>query len=44
MDKFTLDKCPTCGKYTALKNGVCVECAKKLDLPDFFKDLFKGVK
>lgn len=41
MDKFTLDKCSQCGKYKALKNGMCNECDNKNDLPDFFKDLFR---
>jgi len=41
MDKFTLDKCLICGKYKALKNGICIDCEKKDDIPNFIKDLFK---
>jgi len=41
MDKYTLDKCCECGQYKALKNGKCADCDKKLEIPDFFKDLFK---
>ena len=41
MDKFTLDKCLICGKYKALKNGICIDCEKKDDMPNFIKDLFK---
>lgn len=44
MDKFTLDKCSICGKHKALKNGVCIDCAKNNDLPDCFKDLFGGFR
>jgi ribosomal protein L32 len=44
MDIYTLDKCSICGKYKALKNGVCSDCADKDDMPEFLKDLFKGIK
>ena len=40
-DIYSLGKCSVCGEHKALKNGVCAECTKKLDLPDFFKNLFK---
>ncbi len=40
-DKFTLDKCSNCGQYKALKNGTCIDCEKKLDIPEFFNNLFK---
>jgi uncharacterized OB-fold protein len=42
MDKFILDKCSVCGKYKALKNGICAECDnKKFKMPEFLKDVFK---
>ena len=44
MDKYTLDKCSICGKYEALKNGICAECTHKTDLPDCLKDIFGGFK
>jgi hypothetical protein len=40
MDKYTFDKCLICGKYKALKDGVCNKCAEDRTL-NFFKDLFK---
>lgn len=43
-NNYSLDKCSVCGKYKALKNNVCKECAEKIDLPDCFKDLFGGFK
>jgi len=39
-NEYSLDKCAICDKYKALKNGVCVDCDKETELPDFFKDLF----
>jgi len=39
-NKFTLGECSLCGEHKALKNGVCAECVKKNDLPDFMKDIF----
>ena len=43
-DVYKLDKCLICGEHKALKNGVCADCAKKNDLPDFMKDIFGGFK
>jgi hypothetical protein len=40
MDNYTLGKCETCGKQSALKNNVCAECTNKNDIPDFLTDLF----
>jgi hypothetical protein len=40
-DLYSFDKCSICGKYTALKNGVCIDCENKLDIPDFLEDLLK---
>lgn len=46
-DKYTFGKCNSCGKNTALKNGVCAKCCKKfcegldkLGDSNIFKDLF----
>jgi uncharacterized OB-fold protein len=44
MDKYTLGKCSICGKYIALKNDICVECKDKIDMPEFFKNLFEEKK
>jgi hypothetical protein len=44
MDEYTLDKCKICDKHKALKNGVCIDCIHKIDLPDFMKDIFGGFK
>jgi ribosomal protein L32 len=41
MDKYTLDKCKSCGEYKALRNDICAECEKMPPLPDFLKDLFR---
>jgi NADPH-dependent glutamate synthase beta subunit-like oxidoreductase len=41
MDNYTLDKCTICGKHKALKNGICMDCEFKIDIPEFFKDLFE---
>ena len=40
-DKFTLDICSVCGKHKALKNGVCAECNKGIELPECFKEIFE---
>jgi len=39
-DKYTLGKCEICGKHKALKNGVCEECNKGIEIPEFFKEIF----
>jgi hypothetical protein len=44
MDKFTFDRCSICGKHKALKNGVCADCDKEIEMPEWFKDLFKEDK
>jgi len=44
MDKYTLGQCQICGKTAALKNNVCVDCEKGIEVPDFIEDLFKGDK
>ena len=44
MDEYTLGQCPSCGKYGALKNGLCIDCEDKLQVPDFMKDLFDNFK
>jgi len=41
---YKFDKCTICGKYKALKNNICAECNKEVDMPDFLKDLFKKEK
>jgi hypothetical protein len=41
MDKYEFGKCLYCGKDKALKNGVCIDCKNKTDLPDCFKDIFE---
>ena len=43
-DIYKFEKCSVCGEHKALKNGVCIDCAKKNDLPDFMKDLFGGFR
>lgn len=44
MDKYTFGKCSVCGEHKALLNNVCAECVEKIDLPDFFKNLFRKKK
>lgn len=44
MSKYTLGKCKYCGKHKPLKDGVCVDCENKLDMPDFMRDIFGGFK
>jgi len=43
---YSFGQCNICKETNALRNGVCGECkAKQKDtenLPDFFKDIFKG--
>ena len=43
---YSFGQCNICKEINALRNGVCGECkAKQKDtenLPDFFKDIFKG--
>ncbi len=42
MDKYSFGKCSQCGKHKALKNGTCIDCEKKLDIPDFLKGLLNN--
>ncbi len=44
MEEYKFGKCTYCGKDKPLRDGICVDCNKNVDLPDFFKDLFKGTK
>ena len=37
--EYYIGECKICKKITALKDGICRECAEK-ELPDFFKNLF----
>lgn len=40
---FTIGECKVCRRSTALKDGVCADCQKKSpDIPDIFKDIFRG--
>jgi hypothetical protein len=39
-DIYSFGVCANCSEHTALKNGYCVKC-DELDLPDFFKDIFR---
>jgi predicted amidophosphoribosyltransferase len=39
--EYYLGICKGCGKTTALKDGYCAKC--KDNLPDVFRDLFKGI-
>ncbi len=41
-DRYSLDKCSVCGKHKALKNGVCLDCESKGDMPEFMKEFFGG--
>lgn len=45
-DIYEFGTCRDCnGSNKALKNRVCADCEgkdKKVDLPDFFKDMLKG--
>lgn len=43
-DIYKYERCSICGKYKPLKNDVCVDCSKKIEIPDFMKDLFGGFK
>jgi hypothetical protein len=38
--KYTIGECLSCQKNTALKDGYCQDCQSKIELPNFFKDLF----
>ncbi len=40
MDKYEFGKCDICGKDKALRDDVCFECADKIELPEFFRNLF----
>ena len=45
MAEYRFGDCSICGIYKPLKDNVCSECQRKgknVDMPDFFKDLFKG--
>ena len=41
-DKYTIDNCRWCGKFTALKNQECIDCKDKGEMPQFFKDMLEG--
>jgi hypothetical protein len=38
-NEYCFGNCSVCGKYTQLKNKLCVNCNCS-DLPDFLKELF----
>lgn len=41
MSEFELGKCKECGRWTALKNNLCVICQnKKTDFGDLFGGAF----
>ncbi len=41
MDEYKFGECIYCKlDNKPLKNGACVDCNQKVELPDFFKDLF----
>lgn len=42
--EFELGQCHGCNKYTALKNGRCIECNKNLGGFEAFQDIFKDSK
>ncbi len=44
MNEFTFGRCSYCDKPRALKNNVCSECNKKVEIPDFLKVLFNKDK
>lgn len=41
---FEFGLCVFCKKHLPLKNKACFECSKKheTEMPEFFKDIFKG--
>ena len=39
---YSLGDCIVCRKNRPLKYGKCNECQKKVDIPDIFKDIFRG--
>jgi len=41
MDNYTFGKCIRCNKVKVLKNDACIDCNKKIEIPDFLKDLLK---
>lgn len=43
-DDYFFGKCAICNKDKPLKNGVCVDCADKVDVPEFMEELFGGFK
>jgi hypothetical protein len=47
-DNYYFGECHKCGKKEALHNGKCAKCDNlppdELDMPDFFKDIFKVKK
>ena len=47
-DNYYFGDCIICGKKEALHNGKCAKCDNlppdELDIPDFFKDIFKVKK
>ncbi len=38
-ETYLIGECKICVRYKALMNNVCADCASKIDLPDFMKDL-----
>jgi len=40
MDEYKFGRCLYCNLDKPLKNGICVDCNQKVELPEFFKDLF----
>jgi len=39
-DKYFIGECLICHRYKALRNGVCSDCKKQMEPPDFLNDLF----
>ena len=45
MAEYRFGNCSICGRSKPLKDGMCSGCNQKskgMDMPDFFKGLFKG--